>query len=439
MPETEVVKSVCGLCTGCCGVLIHLEDGKPVKIVGDPESPLNQGALCRKCLTSLSYLDHPERVTAPLKRIGERGDGKWQQISWDEAFTIAADALNRTKEVHGPEAVFMAHGSAKAFIDTDLVRLANAFGTPNVMSADHVCHVPRMLGAEFTFGFYPVPEIEHPPACIFAWGVNHAETRFYKYKSWLDAKDRGSRLIVVDPFETQTAKAADLWLQPRPGTDLALALGIIHVFIEEGLFDRTFVDTWTVGFEQLEAHVHAYPPERVSDITWVPADAIVEAARLYGKNRPGYIEFGNALDHTMNSFQASRALSILMALTGDLDAPGGEIELAGTGFRFGDTESSAVGVLGRWSYELELRDHIPREKRKNQCSDRPEPGGADRGGIPQRPGNEPGSPRSDSQSGVRGKRRAEHGSAAHRPWGRQAPGLRQRRDVRGGGQGTIPL
>jgi hypothetical protein len=198
----------------------------------------------------------------------ERGDGKWRQIAWDEAFSITADALNRTKEVYGPEAVFMAHGSAKAFIDKDLVRLANAFGAPNVMSADHVCHVPRMLGAEFTFCFYPVPEMDHPPACIFAWGVNHAETRFYKYKGWLEAMDRGSRLI--------------------------------------------------------------------------------------------------ALNHTMNSFQVSCALSILMALTGDLDAPGGEIDLAGTGFRFGDTESSAVGIMGRWSYELELRDHIPREKRKNK-------------------------------------------------------------------------
>ncbi len=366
MDKNEIVKSVCGLCTGSCGVLITMEDGKPVKIKGDPESPPSKGALCKKALTSLEYLDHPDRLKYPLRRAGERGQGKWEKISWDEAFGTAAAGLNKIKERFGAESVFMVHGSAKAFIDTDLVRLANAFGTPNVVTADHVCHVPRMLGCEFTFGYFPLPEIDHPPACIMAWGVNHSETRFYKYRGWLDAKKKGTRLIVIDPIRTRTAESADLWLQLKPGTDLALALGMIHVIINEGLYDRDFVDRWTVGFEQVKSLAKDYPPQKVSEITWIPADKIVEAARLYGRNRPGYVELGNAIDHTLNSFQASRALSILIALTGDLDVPGGEIELAGTGFRFGDTESSAVGILGRWSHELELRDKLTRAERQRK-------------------------------------------------------------------------
>ncbi|MBW1999026.1 MAG: molybdopterin-dependent oxidoreductase, partial [Deltaproteobacteria bacterium] len=257
-------------------------------------------------------------------------------------------------------------GSAKGYMDTHLVRLANAFGTPNVVSADHVCHVPRMLGAEYTFGFYPVGEIDHPPACIIGWGVDHAQTRFYKNRAWRKAQAKGTRLIVIDPLKTPPAKSADVWLQLRPGTDLALALGLIHVVIDRGLYDKAFVEKWTVGFEILKKHVREYTPERVSGITWVPADKIVECAELYARNRPGYIEFGNALDHTLNSFQASRAISILIALNGDLDVPGGEVESHSSGLRSGDRESTGLGIRGRWSSELELRDLVPEEKRKSK-------------------------------------------------------------------------
>lgn len=368
MSESKTVKSTCGLCTGACGVLITLEDGKPVKIKGDPESPPNMGGLCRIGRAALEYMNHPDRLKKPLKRTGKRGEGKWQEISWEEAWHVAADGLNGVKNQWGPEAVVMIHGSAKAFIDTHLVRLANAFGTPNVVCADHVCHVPRMLGAEFTFGFFPGAEFDHPPSCIIAWGVNKEETRFYQNASISKAQKNGAKLIAVDPLKTPHARAADIWLQVRPGSDLALALGMIHVIINEGLYDRDFVDEWTVGFDKLKAHVQDYSPEKVAHITFVPADSIVNAARLYAGNRPGHIEWGNALDQNLNSFQTCRAISILMALTGNLDVPGGEIESHGSGFRFGDPESSGNGMRGRWSHELELRDHIPREKRKSKVA-----------------------------------------------------------------------
>jgi len=162
MTESTTVKSTCSLCTGACGVLITLENGKPVKIQGDPDSPPNMGGLCRIGRAALEYMNHPDRLKHPLKRTGERGEGKWQEISWEEAWHVAAEGLNGIKRKHGPEAVVMVHGSAKAFIDTHLVRLANAFGTPNVVCADHVCHVPRMLGAEFTFGFSRPPSSTIP-------------------------------------------------------------------------------------------------------------------------------------------------------------------------------------------------------------------------------------------------------------------------------------
>ena len=366
MATTQVVKSVCGLCVGNCGVLVTLEDVKAVGIKGDPDSPLNRGALCPIGRASLEYLYHPDRLAYPLRRTGGRGEGKWQQISWDEAFSLAAEALNKVKQEYGPEVVVMVQGSAKGSMDTHLVRLANAFGTPNVVCAEYVCHMPRVVAAELTFGFFPGADYGYPPACVISWAANDAETHFSRHKGLVQAVNKGAKLIAIDPRETEVTKMADLWLRVRPGSDLALALAMINVIINEGLYDKDFVDKWTVGFDKLKTHVQDYPSEKVADITWVPADLIVKAARLYATNRPGHIEWGNALDHNVNSFQASRAISILMAITGNLGVPGGEVESLGSGYRFGDPESSESGVLGRWSSQMELRDKIPREKRQNR-------------------------------------------------------------------------
>ena len=210
MAESEVVKTTCGFCSGCCGMLVTLEDGRPVEVRGDPESPLNRGGLCPIGQASLECLYHPDRLKYPLKRAGKRGEGRWQQISWDEALSLAAEGLSQVKEQQGPEAVVMVHGSAKGLIDTILVRLANAFGTPNAVCADHVCHMPRMLAAEFTFGFMPGAEYEHPPACIICWGANKAQTRFYIHRNLTQAVERGARLIAVDPLETEVVRLADL-------------------------------------------------------------------------------------------------------------------------------------------------------------------------------------------------------------------------------------
>jgi anaerobic selenocysteine-containing dehydrogenase len=139
------------------------------------------------------------------------------------------------------------------------------------------------------------------------------------------ALDRGARLIVIDPRKTGVAKRADLWLQPRPGTDLALSLGMLRVIVDEGLYDGDFVEKWTTGFDALTEHLQHYPLERISEVTWVPEGKIREAARLYAQTKPSCIQWGNALEHTADSIQCSRALLILKAITGNLDTPGGNI------------------------------------------------------------------------------------------------------------------
>ncbi len=354
----ETIKTVCGVCSKSCGLVVSLENGTPVKIKGDPDNPMTGGALCRKGAASLEILNHPDRIRHPLKRVGERGEGLWERISWDEAFELAGNAFNTIKDRHGAESVTMVQGSAKGYMDTLQHRLANAFGTPNVVASDSVCHVPRTLASELTFGFFPGPDYAHPPAVVVLWGINPAGTNHLLQGQISRAVKNGSKLLVVDPVATRLARKAEMWLQIKPGTDPALALGMINVIIEEELFDREFVEKWTVGFERLKAHVRPYSPEKVSEATRIPRESIVEAARLYAGSGSGRIEWGNALDQQQGSFQAARALAILMALTGNIGIPGGEIEGGGSGYRDGDPNivGSAMGFHGRNSRKMALRD-----------------------------------------------------------------------------------
>jgi len=346
-----VLKSTCGLCQNGCGVLVHVTNGRVIKVDGDPDSPVNKGKLCAKGLASLEYLYHPDRLTYPLRRMGERGKDKWQQISWDEALRIISNELIKAKDNFGAESVAFIQGAEKGFPDRFGERLANTFGTPNFSTTGHVCFLPRILASEVTCGFHPIPDYEYPPACIMVWGSNMAATRIGEYEKTIQAIDKGTKLIVIDPRRIDSATKAHIWLQLRPGSDLALALGMINVIINEKLFDRDFVDNWTTGFDELTNHIQEYAPEKVEEITWVPADAIRETARFYSTNKPCCVQWGNAIDHGLNSFQTARAISILRAITGNLGVPGGDLRC-----------SSPIGATRSTASELVLRDKMPVEK-----------------------------------------------------------------------------
>lgn len=326
MTKKQVVKSTCGLCLGGCGVLVHIEEGRVVGIKGDPQSPVNQGVLCPKGRASLEYLYHPDRLKSPLKRAGKRGEGKWTRISWDKALGTIAERFSQTRKQYGPEGVAFVQGGAKGLIDVYNERLANAFGTPNFSTSGHVCFLPRFLASKLTCGFYPVPDFENPPACILVWGANPARTRISEYKRMMRQVRKGTKLMVIDPVQTVLARKAQTWLQLKPGSDLPLALAIIHVIINENLYDKTFIRKWTTGFQQLKELITKYPPEKISSLTWIPADTIKQAARFYATHKPACIQWGNAVDHGVNSFQTARAISILRAITGNLDVPGGDME-----------------------------------------------------------------------------------------------------------------
>ncbi len=335
MKKEQIIKSTCGMCFSGCGVLVHVKNDKVIEIKGDPDSPVSRGVICPKGPASAELCYHPDRLRHPLKRAGERGAGKWEKISWNEALDTVADALTRIRDKYGIESISFMQGSAKGLIDNYNERFANVLGAANFSSTGHVCFLPRFFASRITCGSFTVPDYEHPPACVLVWGANLAETRIGEHHRLARQLKKGIKLIVIDPMRTILAKKAGNWLQLRPGTDLALALGMIHVIINDELYDREFVDQYTVGFKRLKSHVQKYSPEMVSEIIWIPADVIRETAKVYAAAESACIQWGNAIDHGINSFQTARALTILKAVTGNLDQPGGDLfpcyPLAGPG------------------------------------------------------------------------------------------------------------
>jgi anaerobic selenocysteine-containing dehydrogenase len=356
--ESRIVKSTCGLCQTGCGVLIHMAGNNVVLVEGDPDSPVNRGALCTKGLASSDYLYNPSRLKHPLKRVGEKGGGAWEQVSWDKALDLVADEFIKAKTSYGPESLAFMRGSFKGgFQGTYLSRFANVFGVPNIASMASVCYVPRVNGSIITHGYNPVPDYEYPPGCILVWGANMAETRIGEHKQTVSALERGSKLIVIDPRRIDLSDRAEMWIQPRPGSDLALALGMINVIINEGLYDKTFVNNWTVGFDALKVHIKSYPPEIVEQITWVRASDIKRTATLYATSHPAIIQLGNAIDHNINNFQTARAVSILRAITGNLNIPGGELSCSSPG---------TLSPMG--APELDLRDKMSKQTREKRLN-----------------------------------------------------------------------
>ena len=352
----SIVRSSCRICYNSCGVLIHMEDGRPVRIEGDPQNPLNKGKLCQKGYASLEYLNHPDRLTHPLKRTGKRGSDNWEKVIWDEALETVADQFNKTAELYGKEGVVFLRGASKGLADDLSARFVNIFGTPNIASPAPYCFVPLVNASKLTYGFYAFPDYEFPPKCIVIWGTNLEGTHFMDFESVQTAKKNGSHLIVVDPVENKLAQIADIWIRLRPGTDLVLALGMINVIIHENLYDDDFIDEWATGFQALKSHMRDYPLEKVEEITWVPMDLIRRAARVYATQKPGCIPWGNGIETTLNGFQAARAIAILRAICGNLGVPGG------------DVCCSTPGNLLRGNPEFVCRDNISSDVRDKRLS-----------------------------------------------------------------------
>ncbi len=322
----QVIQTTCGMCFSCCGIRVHLKNGRAVKITGDSQSPVNKGSLCPKAFAALEMAYHPQRLISPLKRKGARGHGKWEEISWEAAFEYTATHLGRSGQKEGPQSVAVIQGTTKGLIDVYTERLVNAFKTPNLATSGHVCFLPRLFAGKITHGYYPVPDYEGGPDCILVWGADLSKTRMPEHKWLLNAIKNGSQCIVIDPAKTAAAQKSALHLPILPGTDLVLALGMIHLIISENLYDKDFVENWCIGFEELREHVMPWSLQKVAGITQISEADIRSAARAYATAEKAVIQWGNAIEHGPNSFATARAISILRALTGHLDRAGSDLE-----------------------------------------------------------------------------------------------------------------
>jgi thiosulfate reductase/polysulfide reductase chain A len=325
----EVFKSVCRVCHGGCGALLTVRDGRLVKVSPDPDSPFNRGQMCVKGLATPEIMYHPSRLLNPLKRDGERGSGKWKTVTWDQALDEIADRLTRMKGESGAESIALGQGTGRHHY-MHVVRFANCLGTPNWYEPGLAnCFIPRITVSNLTYGGFVAADYygEVNPETILFWGHNplvsgpDGELSFPLKR----ALDKGSFGIAIDPRRSETAKKCGLWLPLRPGTDAALALAMIHVIINEKVYDSDFVEKWTVGFEELKDHVRDFTPAWAEAITWVPASDIAAAARRYATHKPSVLEWGVSIEQNPNSLQTVRAVALLRGLTGNIDVPGSDI------------------------------------------------------------------------------------------------------------------
>ncbi len=327
---------------GChlgCGILMYTDDeGRLVKVEGDPENPFNQGRLCVRCLDLPEVVYSPDRILHPLKRAREdRGKDKWEPIGWDEALDEIAGKILAAKEEFGPESVAFYSGTGRD-IGQYITRLCWGFNSPNFvfLMSGQSCYSPRVAGCFSTSGSFWVGDYsqqfpdryDNPdwkrPDLIVIWGNNPIVSNSDGlYGHWVvDCLKMGSRAIVVDPRMIWLASKAEHYLQIRPGTDGALALGIVNYLIENDLYDHEFVSLWCYGFEELAERAKEYPLDEVAKITDLPAEDIVAVARAIADSDAVTLQWGVAIDQIKETIPTAQAVLAIFEITGNIGKPG---------------------------------------------------------------------------------------------------------------------
>jgi len=349
---TELMKEIytdCTLCYHSCGTRVMVEGGKAVKVRGLESHPLNKGRLCPRGAHALDVIYNSSRLKRPLKRF----DGGFQEISWEQALDEIAEKLSRLRDDYGPEVLGFFCGSIgveNLEMSTLIHLLRSGYGSPNFFSVESVCYRMRIRTRQMTFGRYPT---EEPNSNLYIlWGHNPDQSDFpLKFFMKKNLK-QGAKLVVIDPKRFPLADKADMYLRIRPGTDGALALALMNVIIEEDLYDHDFVERHTIGFDKLIPHVRQYTPEWAEALTWIPARDTRELARLFANTKGASIFQGTCTqDQTANGTQNSRAFSVLQAITGNINVPGGWVMSPPP--RFGHPGFSVEGMpLGGDQYPL---------------------------------------------------------------------------------------
>ena len=324
--RVERIATNCEMCFWRCGAVAEVSQGKVVRVTGNPDHPLTQGRLCARGNAGPELLYDNDRLKYPMVRVGQRGEGKFQRVSWEHALDLFAQKLAVLKQKYGPESVaFFPHGVASGFFSTFM----KAYGTPNSAEpAFAQCRGPREVGYALTFGQglnSPEPVDLEEARLIVLIGSHIGENVFTsQVTAFAEGISRGAKLIVVDPRFSTAAAKADHWLPIRPGTDTALLLAWMNVLIGAGLYDREYIEKYALGFTELAAHVREFTPEWAEPITEISAHVIRETARAMGEARPAVaLHPGRHVTWYGNDTQRARAMAILTALTGSWGRKGG--------------------------------------------------------------------------------------------------------------------
>jgi len=336
MTRRQTIRTVCPRnCYCTCGMLVTVEGDRILEIQGDPENPATQGTVCLKGLSYAQRARHPDRITSPLRKDA---GGEFHPVPWEEALDEIASRLQAIRAESGPLSVLHYEGSGS---HGALSALADAFWNPFggcTRAHGDLCWPAGLEATRLTYGDnrHNHPALTRESRFILLWGHNPAETNIHQWRLILEAQERGARIAVVDPRATDTTDLADLHLRPRPGTDGALALGLAHLIVEEGLHDEGFIQENAHGFEAYRERIAVFGPERVAEITGVGEEEIRDLARAYATTDPALLIAGFGLQRHRHAGQAMRAVSLLPALTGKVGVPGG-------GWQYANLASHCLG------------------------------------------------------------------------------------------------
>jgi anaerobic selenocysteine-containing dehydrogenase len=325
----EVVHSVCPHdCPDTCSILSHVESGRLLKVEGNPAHPVTRGFLCRKVAAAPRRVYAPDRIQTPLRRTAAKGEGRFERISWDEALAAIAERWRGILADAGPRAILPFFGSGtEGLVHGHIAgrRFFNRLGSLQLERT--ICTRAGRIGYRYTMGTSAGADplrIAHVALAI-DWGVHSASTNIHQQPFLQEARRNGAEYAVINPIAIEGAERADHFLQPRPGSDAALALGMMNVIIRENLYDADFVERYTHGFERLRKRVDEYPPERVAELTDVPAAAIRGFARIYAQKRPSFIFVGPGCQRHSNGGMTLRTITCLASLVGAWREPGGGV------------------------------------------------------------------------------------------------------------------
>ncbi|MEQ3363363.1 molybdopterin-dependent oxidoreductase [Raoultibacter massiliensis] len=328
---------------GChmgCGVLLYTKDNKLEKVEGDPLNAVANGKLCMRCLDMPEAVNHPDRLKYPMRRAGERGEGKWERISWDEAYDEITEKVLKIKEEHGSQSIVVVHGTGRN-IGWQVPYFASAcMETPNVSTfgfTGFACYLPRMIGTSAKYGDMIIVDASQAhynryanedwqaPGVILVWGNEPIKSNADGFLGhWLvQCVQMGSKIISVDPRLTWWGARAAYWLPVRPGTDAIVAMALLNVIISEDLYDHDFVDCWTYGFDLLAERVADKTPEWASPLCDVDPEALRGAARLIATSSSCACQWGLAFEQQIAALGVTEAVADIMAITGNIDNPGG--------------------------------------------------------------------------------------------------------------------